>query len=71
MQIVPEANKIAVENALKKGGNDNYQIHVFKDANHLFQKAGTGLMVEYALLDKNFVDGFLEFIISCLQKNTR
>jgi len=71
LQIVPEANKNAVDAALKLGGNDNYQIHVFKDANHLFQKAGTGLMDEYALLDKNFVDGFLEFVISWLQKNTR
>jgi len=28
-------------------------------------------MDEYALLDKNFVDGFLEYIIAWLQKNTK
>ena len=62
--------KNAIENALKKGGNDNFQIELFKDANHLFQKTNTGLIDEYALLDKNFVDGFLEFVIAWLQKNT-
>ncbi len=71
LQVVPDPNKKAVENALKKGGNDNFQIELFKDANHLFQKANTGLMDEYALLDKNFVDGFLEYIIAWLQKNTK
>ncbi len=71
LQVVPDLNKKAIENALKKSGNKNFQIELFKDANHLFQKANTGLMDEYALLDKNFVDGFLEYVIAWLQKNTK
>ncbi len=35
---------------------------VFENANHLFQKADTGLPMEYATLAKEFVDGFLESI---------
>jgi hypothetical protein len=32
---------------------------LYPEANHLFQKAGTGLADEYASLPKEFVDGFL------------
>ncbi|MEQ9309172.1 MAG: alpha/beta hydrolase [Balneolaceae bacterium] len=36
----------------------------FEDANHLFQKAQTGLPMEYATLSKEFVVGFLSSISS-------
>ncbi|MBO6795074.1 MAG: alpha/beta fold hydrolase [Balneolaceae bacterium] len=34
----------------------------FPNANHLFQRANTGFVTEYAMLPKEFVDGFLEEI---------
>jgi len=57
-QVTISQNQAGIRQALEKSGAP-YFIKVFDDANHLFQKANTGLANEYALLDKNFVDGFL------------
>jgi pimeloyl-ACP methyl ester carboxylesterase len=57
-QVTISQNQAGIRQALEKSGAP-YFIKVFDNANHLFQKANTGLANEYALLDKNFVDGFL------------
>ncbi len=44
------------------GGNPDVTFHTFPEANHLFQEAETGSPAEYPLLEKAFVDGFLEMI---------
>lgn len=54
-------NKDRMENALLKSGAD-YHFITFKDANHFFQKATTGSREEYAILEKKFIDGFLDEI---------
>lgn len=54
-QVTVEMNKYPIENALKSAGVP-YQTKVFKQANHLFQKANTGSVQEYSTLESKFVD---------------
>lgn len=66
-QVTTELNRDPIENALKEAGGA-FQIKTIPDANHLFQKANTGGANEYALLDKNFIEGFLNSISSWIKK---
>jgi pimeloyl-ACP methyl ester carboxylesterase len=54
-------HKDRMENALLKSGT-RFQLLIFENANHFFQKAKTGSINEYVILKKNFVDGFLDAI---------
>src|SRR5699024_11746329 len=56
-QVSVEMNKATIEKALEKA-DIKYEMRVFKDANHLFQKAKTGAVSEYGKLENEFVDGF-------------
>ncbi|MEP1307212.1 MAG: alpha/beta hydrolase [Balneola sp.] len=67
-QVTISQNQAKIRKALEKSGA-NYQIKVFDDANHLFQKANTGLASEYVFLDKKFVDGFLNQLSSWIIAN--
>ncbi len=62
LQVPPAQNREPMENALRKGGNNDYKIVVFRKANHLFQSATTGSPSEYAKLSKQFTPGFLDTI---------
>jgi pimeloyl-ACP methyl ester carboxylesterase len=64
LQVPTEANRVALEAALKKGGNRDYTIKVFPKANHLYQEANTGNATEYATLKKEFVPGLLDLYSS-------
>jgi dienelactone hydrolase len=64
MQVTAAQNKSKMEEALKRGGNNNFKSIVFPKANHLYQEAKTGSPNEYADLPKEFVPGFLETIAS-------
>lgn len=41
---------------------------ILPDANHLFQKAETGMTREYPMLEKRFVDGFAEALLQFLNQ---
>ncbi len=60
-QVPVEMNRAPIHNALESA-DVKYEIKVFEDANHLFQKAETGLASEYATLEKEFINGFLPAI---------
>ena len=60
-QVTITQNQAKIREALVKSGTE-FEIKVFDNANHLFQKANTGLANEYPFLDKNFVEGFLDYI---------
>lgn len=60
LQVVVEQNRGPMEEGL--AGNPDATIQVLPRANHLFQAATTGSPAEYALLEQDFVDGFLETI---------
>lgn len=61
-------HKKPIKKALKKAGV-SYQIKIFSNANHLFQKAKTGKIQEYATLKNKFVGGFIETIAEWIDKN--
>jgi pimeloyl-ACP methyl ester carboxylesterase len=68
VQVPAELNRIAMENALKAGGNRRYRTVVFPEANHLFITAKTGGIDEYATAKKAFVPGFLDTITNFIRK---
>ncbi len=62
LQVPPDVNRPAMEQAFVDGGNGQYRIVTLKGANHLFQKASTGSPAEYASLEKAFVPELLPLI---------
>ncbi|NQW03531.1 MAG: alpha/beta fold hydrolase [Acidobacteria bacterium] len=57
-QVPPSINAQPVREALAK--NPAAVLKILPEANHLFQKANTGLVSEYGALDKAFVPGLLD-----------
>ena len=66
-QIVAEQNLPAIEKALQKGGNTDYEIKSFPNMNHLFQTCETGSPTEYAKLTETFSPTALNTISNWLQ----
>jgi pimeloyl-ACP methyl ester carboxylesterase len=62
LQVPPKQNENPIVDALTKGGNQEFRVEIFPNANHLFQEAVTGSPGEYATLKKEFVPGFLDTI---------
>lgn len=60
-QVPVSLNKEPIEEALQAAGAP-YQIEILDSANHLFQKAETGQVQEYATLDSHFVNGFISLL---------
>ena len=60
LQVLVDQNRPPLEEAL--AGNPDATVEVLPGANHLFQAATTGSPAEYATLERNFVDGFLDTI---------
>lgn len=66
IQVIPEHNLTILENISYDGALGTV---VIPEANHLFQKANTGLPGEYGVLEKRFANGFINEIVSWLQSN--
>jgi len=62
LQVPPKENLAAIEKALKAGGNTNYTIRELPKHNHLFQRAQTGAMSEYAKIEETISPVALEAI---------
>ncbi len=54
LQVPPLENLKAIENALKKGGNEKVLIKMLPGLNHLFQESKTGLPSEYGTIEETF-----------------
>lgn len=54
LQVDANQNLPAIEKALKKGGNTNYEIKSLPNMNHLFQTTETGAPTEYGQLTETF-----------------
>lgn len=67
-QVTEALNRKPIESALEKAGV-SYEVELFPNANHLFQQAESGQVSEYALLEKKFVEGFLEKITKWIKEN--
>ncbi len=62
LQVPSQVNLPAIENALKKGGNNKYSICELAGLNHLFQECTTGLPKEYAEIEQTFSPVAMEVI---------
>ncbi len=71
LQVPAESNRQAIEAALQRGGNEDYEIVVIPGANHLFQLAETGSPSEYATLAPEFAPGFLGTVSDWILEHTR
>lgn len=60
LQVLVDQNRPPLEEAL--AGNPDATVQVLPGANHLFQAATTGSPAEYATLERDFIDGFLDTI---------
>jgi fermentation-respiration switch protein FrsA (DUF1100 family) len=64
LQVPAEVNLIAIEQALKDGGNTQYTIKELEGLNHLFQEAETGAPSEYAQIEQTIAPQALELMSS-------
>lgn len=67
VQVDAEQNGPAIEAALEEAGNENYEVVVLPDANHLFQQAETGGLSEYGTLPAEFTPELLPTLIEWLE----
>lgn len=71
LQVPPEENLPAIEDALKAGGNKDYTIKEMPELNHLFQTAQTGSPTEYAKIEETISPTALEFIGNWISEHTK
>ena len=62
LQVLPEENLAGIEQALKKGGNNNYTIKELPGLNHLLQKCKTGNPNEYSKIEETMNPAALKTI---------
>ena len=62
VQVDAEQNLTAIDAALEKGGNHNVTLHRLPKHNHLFQRAKTGLVNEYAVIEETLSPEVLDLI---------
>ncbi|MCI2425048.1 alpha/beta fold hydrolase [Candidatus Acetothermia bacterium] len=71
VQVDAAQNRLALEAALARAGNDDVTMVVFPTANHLFQDAVTGCLTEYSLLPPEFLPDFLNTITDWLLERVK
>ena len=70
LQIASKENLVQIENALREGGNKDFQTHELAGLNHLFQHAPTGSPSEYGGIQETFAPEALTFVSDWILKHT-
>jgi pimeloyl-ACP methyl ester carboxylesterase len=70
LQVEPESNLRAIEQALQKGGNKDFMVKQMPGLNHLFQTCTTGSLDEYAKIEETMAPAVLELIADWIAKRT-
>jgi len=60
LQVLATQNLGPIEEALKRGGNTQYEIIEYDNLNHLFQHSETGAPTEYGQIEETFAPHVLE-----------
>ncbi len=68
LQVPPKQNLTAIESALKKGGNKNYETKMLPGLNHLFQTSSTGAVSEYGTIEETVSPIALETMLNWIKK---
>ncbi len=71
LQVPPKENLASIERALKTGGNTNYTIKGLPGHNHLFQRAKTGAISEYARIEETMSPIALEMVYKWILRQTK
>ena len=71
VQVDVEQNLNAIPAALDKGGNQDVTVHRLPKHNHLFQRALTGLMNEYGVIEETISPEVLDLIRDWILSVTR
>lgn len=71
LQVPPKENLPAIEEALKRGGNQNYTVKELPGLNHLFQTAETGSPIEYAKIEETMAPLALDTITNWLKEHIK
>jgi uncharacterized protein len=70
LQVPPEENLRAIEDALIAGVNENYTVKELPELYHLFQTAQTGSPTEYAKIEETISPDALELIGNWISEHT-
>jgi fermentation-respiration switch protein FrsA (DUF1100 family) len=70
LQVPPQENLSAIEQALKSGGNRDVTVRELSQLNHLFQTARTGSVSEYAKIEETLSPLALETITEWILEKT-
>lgn len=71
LQVPPKENLVAVENALKTGGNTNVSLKTLSNLNHLFQNCNSGLPKEYGDIEETFSPAALDEISGWIKSQVK
>jgi pimeloyl-ACP methyl ester carboxylesterase len=71
LQVLARLNLPAIAAALAGAGNQDYEIAELPMLNHLFQKAGSGLISEYAEIEQTFAPEALEIMNGWIQRHVK
>lgn len=71
LQVPPEENLKAIDEALKAGGNKDYTAKELPGLNHLFQTAKTGSPSEYSKIEETISPAALEIIGNWISEHTQ
>lgn len=70
LQVPPTENLSAIENALKIGGNKNFETKILPGLNHLFQTSSSGAVSEYGQVEETISPIALETMLNWIKKVT-
>ncbi len=71
LQVPAQQNLSAIEMALKKGGNKNYEVKMLPGLNHLFQTSVTGAVSEYGTIEETISTLALQTMLDWIKKVTK
>ncbi|MCK7516408.1 MAG: prolyl oligopeptidase family serine peptidase [Ignavibacteriales bacterium] len=71
LQVPPKENLSAIESALKKGGNKNFEVKMLPGLNHLFQTSETGKISEYGKIEETISPVALQTMLDWINKVTK
>jgi len=70
LQVPPKENLSAIEEALIKGGNINFEVKMLPGLNHLFQTSTTGAISEYGKIEETISPIALELMLNWIKTIT-
>lgn len=70
LQVPAKQNLSAIESALIKGGNKNFEIKMLPELNHLFQTSETGAVSDYGQIEETISPLALESMLIWIKKTT-